>query len=744
MMASKEQDVTKYSISPVLFMTLEGEPLAFYLRPGPLKRKLQPLIKAGGGIMCGFQTPGAILLSDPEEKGTVSESTAHWYVSIQFINDCAEKNELLNLEDYRMKGGTAQMRSPNCDREAMSHAISGGRQAYSPGDDVAILNYVRRRKSEIKGNRLWQQMEKERVTAHSWQSMKAHYKSYLAQKLSEDVEEVEAVREDAKIDDEKAEVTDSCEEDDLLPQTQREPQDPSQTSSADELTQNNEKAEVTDSPSCEEDAPLPQAKCEPQDPSQKSSADELTQIDTLLPAEKGPLGDVQVQTSVPPQQEEILNLPGDEIPQAATPEAEICGPSSSEKSAEGKSDQLLPKTSSQNEQTPESTASNLSASQSDCSTCNGESQPVCVPRHSLHGSMHTKFDNSEQLPYTSKLRSAASVRLQLPTPPSPRRTRSALSSLKEETGEAAPPCKRAKGESLTETAEEGTAIVEEAATAGEVEKVPTVEDVEVEEEAESQQEDVEQPPATPQAGPSHVSPPKYEPNQTKRKKRKRGIIMRGIEEFLRSSGDSSSDSSSCSSCDSTSDSEQHWNVPLVARRITSSSSIPQSSEEVFHTPSSVVPESLASVDVCLALLDIAPPEGELGVCKTPPQRRLSLGPSSPVRAASKAHVDHESSDEEVVPPERVLLEEDKWRIRELMNQTNQDLVSVTKALLKTSGDFLAASRLLSDPASLSVPIWNRQDDGFLLSGDPADILLLQEKYGEEDVTKRMVFLNVER
>lgn len=76
-MASKEHDVAKSSISPVLFMTLEGRPMSFYLRPGPVKVKLQPLITAGGGDLCNVQKPGAVLLMDPTEEGSISESTAH-------------------------------------------------------------------------------------------------------------------------------------------------------------------------------------------------------------------------------------------------------------------------------------------------------------------------------------------------------------------------------------------------------------------------------------------------------------------------------------------------------------------------------------------------------------------------------------------------------------------------------------------------------------------------------------------
>lgn len=68
---------------------------------------------------------------------------------------------------------------------------------------------------------------------------------------------------------------------------------------------------------------------------------------------------------------------------------------------------------------------------------------------------------------------------------------------------------------------------------------------------------------------------------------------------------------------------------------------------------------------------------------------------------------------------------------------------MTKALLKTSGDFSAALDLLSDPSSFSGPLWKRCDDTLLCSADPAARQQLQEEFGEEEVAKRILFLEVE-
>uniref|UniRef100_A0A3B4XWT2 Telomeric repeat-binding factor 2-interacting protein 1 n=1 Tax=Seriola lalandi dorsalis TaxID=1841481 RepID=A0A3B4XWT2_SERLL len=198
-MPLKEEDVAKSNISSVLFMTAEGEPMSFFLRPGLVKSKLQPLITSGGGMLCNVQQPGAILLIDPEERGSLRETTAHWYVSTQYIYDCIEKEERLNIEEYRLNPEVVPRHSArlfNNYKEGFFKLL-GGRAAYTPEEDAAILNYVSNHKSETGGNRLWQAMEKQCVTSHSWQSMKYRYKVQLAKKKPE-VEKVKTAEGEIK------------------------------------------------------------------------------------------------------------------------------------------------------------------------------------------------------------------------------------------------------------------------------------------------------------------------------------------------------------------------------------------------------------------------------------------------------------------------------------------------------------------------------------------------------------------
>uniref|UniRef100_A0A8C8CHK8 Telomeric repeat-binding factor 2-interacting protein 1 n=1 Tax=Oncorhynchus tshawytscha TaxID=74940 RepID=A0A8C8CHK8_ONCTS len=166
-------------ISPVLFLTVDGEPMRFFLRPGPTKVRLQPVIKAGGGLVCRAQEPGAFLLIDPEEMGSVAGSAAHWYVSTQYIRDCMEKNQQLEVEDYRFKPDNLHQGHANLS------PLHIGRMGYTPEEDKAIMTYICEHKRESHGNKVWQEMAKNGLTCHSWQSMKDRYLKQLVKRQPE-------------------------------------------------------------------------------------------------------------------------------------------------------------------------------------------------------------------------------------------------------------------------------------------------------------------------------------------------------------------------------------------------------------------------------------------------------------------------------------------------------------------------------------------------------------------------------
>lgn len=166
--------------SAVLFLNAKGEPMRFFIRPGPTKVQLQPLILNGGGVLCRTQDPNAILLADPGDITSAVGSAGHFYISSQYVRDCVVQNQQLDIERYRFGNSLPiQTRAVSRKRRGM------GRMGYSPEDDTAILSFIAKRQKEAKGNRVWQQMEHQGVTGHSWQSMKDRFLKHLQYKLEQ-------------------------------------------------------------------------------------------------------------------------------------------------------------------------------------------------------------------------------------------------------------------------------------------------------------------------------------------------------------------------------------------------------------------------------------------------------------------------------------------------------------------------------------------------------------------------------
>ncbi|XP_008066111.1 telomeric repeat-binding factor 2-interacting protein 1 [Carlito syrichta] len=173
--------------SSTLFVREDGSSMSFYVRPSPAKRRLSTLILHGGGTVCRVQEPGAVLLAQPGEA--LAEASGD-FISTQYILDCVERNEKLELKPYRL--GPASEADPGGPETKPGAPAEGavepspqslaGRISFTVADDVAILTYVKenaRSPSSVTGNALWKAMEKSSLTQHSWQSMKDRYLKHL-------------------------------------------------------------------------------------------------------------------------------------------------------------------------------------------------------------------------------------------------------------------------------------------------------------------------------------------------------------------------------------------------------------------------------------------------------------------------------------------------------------------------------------------------------------------------------------
>ncbi|XP_030585579.1 LOW QUALITY PROTEIN: telomeric repeat-binding factor 2-interacting protein 1-like [Archocentrus centrarchus] len=688
-MPSKRQDVAQPAFSPVLFLTVEGEPMCFFLRPGPIKSKLQPLITAGGGMLCNVQQPGAILLIDPEERSTIPESTAHWYVSTQYIHDCIEKDEQLNLEDYKLNPKVQRHSARLNSSKNVSPQLTGGRNAYSPEEDAAILNYVSKHKTETGGNRLWQEMEKRCVTSHSWQSMKYRYKARLAKKQTgaTKVEKTEG----SKTAEEKTEVEgnqetavqkSSCEEDVLETDLTQANAQLIQTGNAPE----NVDAQTSISLQEQEQHVSQKTDEQPSDGQQSDTVEaEAAQSSQTV----APCANLQAET-------QLLT--------AETTEAERGGPQVT----------VSPQKQSLSGESPPKTSSSKKLREKQKVSPMLEQKPRRMTRRQL-----------ELEPYGKKLRSSSTQTVRSTSSPEPlKKTKSAVKSALKGTILDQPPPKKARGETVAAEAESDEeqntpATVSETAQADETKSVP-------------------------------------QNAEEKKEKRKLGILELATKEF-----EDESESDELEAPDL-------QNSAQTAATLTSSHPPPSDT-----TPNPGTRQSTSKPGPTQTLLNhVEEAQATSNNCIAETHRLPAAAKpvvSEAVGATSKAHLfifDSESQEDDsqsvigdrsVAPSNpqptvkkgaapsltQDLLEEDKQRIRDLMNQTDQDLISVTKTLLKTSGDFSAALDLLLNPSSISGPFWNRCDDRLLLSADPVVFQQLQEKYGEESVAKRIVFLEVE-
>ncbi|XP_019268674.1 telomeric repeat-binding factor 2-interacting protein 1 [Panthera pardus] len=179
--------------SSTLFVREDGSSMSFYVRPSPAKRRLSTLILHGGGTLCRVQESGAVLLAQPGEAAAEASGD---FISTQYILDCVERNERLDLEAYRLGSTAGQAPETKPAAPAKGGAATAaaaaaaqpepqpptGRIVFTDADDVAILTYVKenaRSPSSVTGTALWKAMEKSSLTQHSWQSMKDRYLKHL-------------------------------------------------------------------------------------------------------------------------------------------------------------------------------------------------------------------------------------------------------------------------------------------------------------------------------------------------------------------------------------------------------------------------------------------------------------------------------------------------------------------------------------------------------------------------------------
>ncbi|XP_056304224.1 telomeric repeat-binding factor 2-interacting protein 1 isoform X2 [Danio aesculapii] len=606
----KKEEVSK--ISPVLFLDPGGQSMRFFVRPGPTKMQLHPLITSGGGNLCRNQEPGAILLIDPTDATNATPNTGQKYISTKYIRDCVEQNQQLDPKDYAITIG------PSVQTRMALRNQGSGRLGYSLEDDAAILKFIEKRQQDAKGNLVWKEMEKRRVTEHSWQSMKDRFLKHLQQKLADKTTKKSPLKRKplsfVQSPLRKKKVVEISEDESV------------QEADCPEATMATETVSIHPPASPERASSPPEEPQAAGEPSQTSSND--SQDETC-----------------------VLVL---ETPETENPRLEEDAPNEPNKHSSLKKKRHK--------------ASKTSTTDSRSSRLEEDPDGQHIPDANEHSSPKKK----KQKACKNSTTDSRSSRLE--EDPDEQH-------IPDESNEQSSPNKTRQITSKSSTSDSRN-------------------------------------PRGDQGSNAISSPSKTRPTNSKAStpdSKKLGILAKAAKEFEDS--DVMDESEEC---------ENPCEVPIAE---------PSDAQESSATPATLAKE----------------PEGQAESHEeTQPDSPMSEeerpGPSSTVVQPS-LNSSINCSQIRATPEEtlsRDLLEV-KEQVINLMRETKKDLVEVTKALLKASGDFKRARVYLVNGYDHEThgPLWTRLDDETLLVADPYELEQLQSKFGEEEVTRRKSFLTTD-
>ncbi|XP_041357979.1 protein SCAF11-like isoform X2 [Gigantopelta aegis] len=157
--------------SRTLFMKEDGTPMTFHMRPCSERKYLRQLIEHGGGIMTSKAREDCIRLA---EKG--STVTSENYISSKYITECVKENRILDKTKFRYLPAADDGMEPASVIIRIDERLTKGRKKYSAQDDKNIVKYLIEKKlhTQIRGKKIWRDMEFIEITCHSSESMRDH------------------------------------------------------------------------------------------------------------------------------------------------------------------------------------------------------------------------------------------------------------------------------------------------------------------------------------------------------------------------------------------------------------------------------------------------------------------------------------------------------------------------------------------------------------------------------------------
>lgn len=130
----------------------------------------------GGGQLSSKVSADSIKLAAPGTVGNLSD-----YVSTEYIFDSIKYNKLQDMTNYRINSKIAKKLKVENSESKIQVRKQNGRIAYTPEEDLALMDFVNEHFTcyPIGGNALYKKAENEKVTTHTWQSMRDHFLKVL-------------------------------------------------------------------------------------------------------------------------------------------------------------------------------------------------------------------------------------------------------------------------------------------------------------------------------------------------------------------------------------------------------------------------------------------------------------------------------------------------------------------------------------------------------------------------------------
>ena len=151
--------------------------MTFYMRPCSARSNIRNYLEEHGGTFSKKSDGNVIILTD-----TLTHNTGY---HIDLIHHSIDKNELQDINKYKLPSYNFKNVTNNTKVKVPCLQINKARQNYIPEEDEAIFKYITKFGTQngeigsIGGNLIWKEMERKRVTIHSWQSMKNRYNNHI-------------------------------------------------------------------------------------------------------------------------------------------------------------------------------------------------------------------------------------------------------------------------------------------------------------------------------------------------------------------------------------------------------------------------------------------------------------------------------------------------------------------------------------------------------------------------------------